>query len=52
MYRDLFGSGDQEPWVFRGGVQAEIQVCILVEEQPGYVLSFLFLHGGIAKASA
>lgn len=21
-------SGDQEPWVFRGGVQGELQVCI------------------------
>lgn len=27
-YKDLFHSGDQEPWVFRGGVQGEIQVCI------------------------
>jgi hypothetical protein len=21
-------SGDQEPWVYRGGVQGELQVCI------------------------
>lgn len=31
-YKELFHSGDQEPWVFRGGVQGEIQVCIT--EQP------------------
>ncbi|XP_062568227.1 protein O-GlcNAcase-like [Saccostrea cucullata] len=24
-YKELFHSGDQEPWVFRGGVQGEIQ---------------------------
>jgi len=28
MYREHFMSGEQEPWIFRGGLQAEFQVCI------------------------
>ena len=28
MYRESFSRGDQEPWVFRGGLQAEFQVCM------------------------
>lgn len=27
-YKEAFMSGDQEPWVFRGGLQAELQVCM------------------------
>lgn len=27
-YKEAFTSGDQEPWVFRGGLQAEFQVCM------------------------
>ena len=33
QYVDAFMSGVQEPWVFQGGVQAEIQVCNLVPRQ-------------------
>ena len=29
FYRDAFHSGDQEPWMFRGGLQGEFQVCTL-----------------------
>lgn len=29
-------SGDQEPWVFRGGVQGELQVCITGHPQSTY----------------
>lgn len=25
-------SGDQEPWVFRGGLQAELQVCMTAQK--------------------
>ena len=34
MYRDHFMSGDDEPWRFRGGLQAEFQVCIA--QKPAY----------------
>lgn len=27
-WREVFMSGDQEPWIFRGGLTAELQVCI------------------------
>ena len=33
LYRDAFMSGDQEPWFFRGGLQAEFQVRILACDQ-------------------
>jgi len=40
-YIELFKSGDQEPWVFRGGVLGEFQVCIL--GMPGLLnVTFLF----------
>ena len=26
MYRDYFASGQGEPWIYRGGLQGEIQV--------------------------
>lgn len=31
-YREAFLSGDQEPWCFQGGLQAEFQVCISDED--------------------
>lgn len=30
-YREAFLIGDQEPWCFQGGLQAEFQVCIVYE---------------------
>ena len=29
-YRESFVNGEQEPWCFQGGLQAEFQVCIAV----------------------
>ncbi|KAK7109534.1 protein O-GlcNAcase-like [Littorina saxatilis] len=49
-YREIFTSGDQEPWVFRGGLQAELQrllpICathdLFLIKTPDWVIQALY----------